>query len=158
MADRNGNKTGGRKKGTPNKNTKEVMATLDAMGCNPIEGLARIAMGDAPCLSCRDGQVTAPQFYRMTKLSPPLHWKGRDARSLNRMMVDCPNCSGTGVAIVSSELSGNMFKELAQYVAPKRKAIEVEDKTNGHEAFLHRLEVTLMAEAKQNGKGEKHKD
>ncbi|UCG98461.1 MAG: hypothetical protein JSW31_04995, partial [Burkholderiales bacterium] len=58
--------------GTPNKRTAEVMARLEVLGCDPIEGMARIAMDEA---------------------NPP-------------------------------ELRGRMFAELAQYVAPKRKAVE----------------------------------
>jgi len=74
-----GRKTGGRVAGTPNKRTAEVMERLEALGCDPIEGMARIAMDEA---------------------NPP-------------------------------ELRGRMFAELAQYVAPKRKAVEhsVEDGT-----------------------------
>lgn len=65
-------KTGGRKKGTPNKRTKEITDKLAALDCDPIEGMAGIAMDEQ----------NAP------------------------------------------ELRGRMFAELAQYVAPKRKAIE----------------------------------
>jgi hypothetical protein len=65
----------GRKKGQPNKKTASIQAKLDKLGCDPIEGMARIAKrameeGDMP-------------------------------------------------------LAGSMYKELAQYVAPKRKAVEV---------------------------------
>ncbi len=61
-------KTGGRAKGTPNKRTQSVMERLEALGCDPIAGMAKIAMN--------------------TK---------------NRI-----------------ELRGQMYKELAQYVAAKR--------------------------------------
>lgn len=36
-------KTGGRQKGTPNKRTQEIQEKLEKLGCDPIEGLARIA-------------------------------------------------------------------------------------------------------------------
>ncbi len=39
-------KTGGRQKGTPNKATQTVAEKLDALGCDPIEGMARIAMNE----------------------------------------------------------------------------------------------------------------
>ena len=39
-----GFKTGGRAKGTPNKRTLEVMLRLKNIGCDPIEGMARLAM------------------------------------------------------------------------------------------------------------------
>jgi hypothetical protein len=66
-------KTGGRKKGTPNKRTLEVTELLNNLGCDPIEGMARLALD--------------------------------------------PNNS--------PELRGRLFSELAQYVAPKRKAIDL---------------------------------
>lgn len=67
-------KTGGRKTGTPNKRTQDVTALLDRLGCNPIVGMAQIAMD--------------------TSFAP--------------------------------ELRGRMFAELAQYVAPKRKSVEID--------------------------------
>ena len=67
-----GRKTGGRVAGTPNKRTQDVIERLTALNCDPIEGMARIAMDDAN----------------------------------------------------SPELRGRMYAELAQYVAPKRKAVE----------------------------------
>jgi hypothetical protein len=68
-----GKKTGGRVVGTPNRRTVELLERLEALGCDPIEGMVRIAM-DA---------------------SSPL------------------------------ELRGRMYAELASYVHPKRRAVEV---------------------------------
>ena len=67
-----GRKTGGRTKGTPNRVTLDVAERLAALKCDPIEGMARLALDEE---------------------NPP-------------------------------ELRGRMFAELAQYIAPKRKAIE----------------------------------
>ena len=39
-----GKKTGGRTRGTPNKRTVEVAERLAALGCDPIEGMAMLAM------------------------------------------------------------------------------------------------------------------
>ncbi len=39
-----GQKTGGRKAGTPNKRTLDVIERLDQLGCDPIEGMAKIAL------------------------------------------------------------------------------------------------------------------
>lgn len=75
-------KTGGRKKGTPNKKTKEVIERLKELGCDPIEGMANIAQ--------------------------------------------------TALDSDDLALAGQMYKELAQYIAPKRKAIEVTG-ANGEE-------------------------
>ena len=38
-----GRKTGGRRAGTPNKRTQDVIDKLEDLGCDPIEGMARIA-------------------------------------------------------------------------------------------------------------------
>lgn len=84
MATKDGRKTGGRQRGTVNKRTQDVLDKLGAMNCDPIEGMAKIAV----------------------------------------------EAMGTG----DHALAGQMFKELAQYVAPKRKAIEM-DANIGGDAF-----------------------
>jgi hypothetical protein len=68
----NGRKTGGRTAGTPNKATADLLAKLGALGCDPIEGMARIALNTRAPLGVR----------------------------------------------------ARMFAELAQYIYPKRKAVE----------------------------------
>jgi hypothetical protein len=50
-------KTGGRKKGTPNKATLTVAEKLEALGCDPIEGMARIAMNE------KNSQETRGRYY-----------------------------------------------------------------------------------------------
>ena len=68
-----GRKTGGRQAGTPNKRTSELVERLEALDCDPIAGMAKIAMDIS---------------------NPP-------------------------------ELRGRMYAELAGYVFPKRKAVEM---------------------------------
>lgn len=46
-------KTGGRKKGTPNKATLAIAEQLSALGCDPIEILARICMDEKSPLDAR---------------------------------------------------------------------------------------------------------
>lgn len=88
--DQSRKKTGGRAKGTPNKKTQDVIDKLEELNCDPIEGMARIAL--------------------------EAHDNG-----------DLP-------------LAGNMYKELAQYVAPKRKAIEHTGQ-NGEDLFPEFIKV-----------------
>jgi hypothetical protein len=66
-------KTGGRKLGTPNKNSQALSERLENLCCDPLEGLAKIALDPA----------TKP------------------------------------------ELKFRCFAELAQYVYPKRKAVDL---------------------------------
>ena len=42
-----GKKTGGRRAGTPNRRTTELAQHLSILGCDPIEGMAQLAMDEA---------------------------------------------------------------------------------------------------------------
>ena len=66
-------KTGGRVSGTPNKKTHELAEKLERLGCDPIEGLAKIALANE----------------------------------------------------TASELKVRCYAELAQYIYPKRKAMDL---------------------------------
>ncbi len=72
MRGKKGERHGGRAKGTPNKRTVEIQEKLAVLKCDPLEGMARLAMDEDN----------------------------------------------------SPELRGRMYAELAQYIAPKRKALE----------------------------------
>lgn len=84
-----GRKTGGRVKGTPNKATVAVAERLEAIGCDPIEGMARIAMD----------------------IKTPI------------------------------DLRARLYSELAQYIAPKRKAVEHAGEGRGIEAIIALLDA-----------------
>jgi len=72
-APKKGERRGGRQKGSLNKRTVEVIEKLEALNCDPIKGMAKIAMN---------------------KKNPV-------------------------------GLRASMYKELAQYIAPKRRAMEM---------------------------------
>jgi len=62
-------KTGGRKLGTPNKNSQALSERLESLGCDPIEGLAKIALDPAtkPELKVRCFAELAPYAYPKRK-------------------------------------------------------------------------------------------
>ena len=64
-----GQKTGGRKKGTPNKRTQEIQTKLETLGCDPIERMARIATDEAnpPELRLKAYSDLAPYLYPKRK-------------------------------------------------------------------------------------------
>jgi hypothetical protein len=95
-----GIKTGGRKKGTPNKDASEIADILSRLNCNPIEGLARIANGEE--LLCGVSTITG---FTEVKHRPTF------AQRLKA------------------------YTELAEYVAPKRKAVEVAGEGGGPVRF-----------------------
>jgi hypothetical protein len=89
-------------KGTLNKRTLEVQQLLEELGCDPLEGMARIAM---------------------------------DERN-------------------SPELRGRMYSELAQYVAPKRRAVEHSGDMGGSFAdFLAQLGKTEQPASEARAEG-----
>jgi hypothetical protein len=109
------NPNSGRKKGTPNKDTREIAERLAALGCDPIEGMARIAQGDSPCPECHSA---GKQLYSMGIAGPYVDID-------NGKPMTCAKCHGTGKEPIPAKLAGEMYRELAQYIAPKRKAVEM---------------------------------
>ena len=66
--DKEGNKTGGRKKGTPNKNSVSARELLDRLGCNPLEGLAEIAADESNPIEIRTRAYSELAQYVSPKL------------------------------------------------------------------------------------------
>lgn len=95
MAGKGGARPGaGRPKGKPNKRTQEIQDRLDELDCDPIEGMAMIAV---------------------------------DPTSDPALKFQC-------------------FKELAQYVAPKRKAIDMNATLDGS----FNIEVVRFTDVEDN--------
>lgn len=83
---KDGEKTGGRVKGTLNKSSVEIQARLKELGCNPIEGLAKLA-----------------------------------------------------VSTENEDIKFKCYKELAQYVAPKLRAIELKTENSNNIGIAERM-------------------
>ena len=111
---RPGERRGGRRKGSRNKVSSEAAEKLARLGCDPLEGMARIALGDLVCPACAG---SGRARYAAGPTGPVLDPDAGAERT-------CRTCWGGGREPVSPELRGRMFAELAQYVAPKRKAVE----------------------------------
>src|SRR3712207_6142391 len=92
---------GGRQVGTPNKQTKAVAERLEALGCDPIEGMARIAMDESQPIALR----------------------------------------------------ASMYRELAQYVAPKRKGLEHKGELAGVNPPVFVRDIGPPPEVDENGSG-----
>lgn len=115
---------GGRAKGTPNRRTQDIQEKLERIGCDPIRGMAEIALNRLPCGVCR-GELK-------TKYKLPDGTHTPECRAANSVTCSCDgigirvcmSCYGSGWEACSPELRGKMYAEIAQYVLPKRKAIE----------------------------------
>lgn len=77
------------------------------------------------------GYDTRAPFVRMYELGvngvcecPVCEGRGRVKPPKGRKLIECPNCLGAGRERVPWEVQSIQLKELGQYIAPKRKAIE----------------------------------
>jgi len=126
-----GTKVGGRKPGTPNKNTRDIQEKLDRLKCDPHQGMAVIAMNQLPCGVCRGKGKTA---YKLPDGSHSKDCAITEARLIKGKLKCtcngvgqrvCESCYGTLFEACSPELRGKMYAELAAYISPKRKAIDI---------------------------------
>lgn len=95
MADKEGSKTGGRVKGTPNKQTQSLHEIAEKLECNPFEVLLHFAKGDYEGLGYSEYQ------QRVTKTGE---------------VVD--------ELTIPPGLRQKAAKDACEYLHPKRKAIE----------------------------------
>jgi len=109
------NNPNGRPLGSVNKRSLAVMELLEGLEVNPIVGMALIASERIVCKVCR-GTKKAKYFFDMEGRA---HLRPDDGTEKT-----CLTCLGSGFHPVPIELQGTMFKELAQYVAPKLRAVE----------------------------------
>lgn len=133
-------KSGGRKKGTPNKDVSPVRSMLERIGHDPLEGMARIAQNMLPCGVCR-GELKTRYWLQderphCDRCGGGLLVQGKPARpkadciwcsGTGKQTLDertCQSCKATGWEACSPELRGKMDAELAKYVQPQLKAIE----------------------------------
>lgn len=100
MAKSDGKKSGGRAKGTPNKRTQELIEIAGDLDCNPFEILCMIAMNDWEGLGYHDGEVQKESKQGHTFYEERIKLEHRLAAA----------------------------REAAQYLYPKRKAIEIQGK------------------------------
>jgi hypothetical protein len=104
-----GQRFGGRQKGTPNRKTEEIAEKLARLKCDPLEGMAMIALNKVPCGLCRGAGKTK---YKLPG-DETIHER------------TCERCYGSRMEACSLELRAKMYSDLAQYVHPRRKAIEL---------------------------------
>lgn len=98
----------GATKGPISQQAKNVAERLNIVGCDPFDILAKIAMGTLPCGVC----------FGMGKTR---YQAGKD-RQFERT---CQSCYGSALEHLSPGDRMRAAAELAQYLEPKRKAIEV---------------------------------
>ena len=131
MATKDGAKTGGRQKGGLNKRSQAVTDMLNEMGCDPIVGMAKIALGDVKCPACKKGKVSATEFYKLIGKALPQAYTDVDPKTLVARNLDCPMCCGDGVDAITLGFRAQMMKELAAYHSPKLSASKIEGELVG---------------------------
>jgi hypothetical protein len=86
------------------KSSLRVRDLLDHIGLEPVEGMARMALGDLVCPYCN----------------------GLGCEAVNRKQIDGV-CLGNGKEYVSLPLRARMLMELASFVYPKARNLPAED-------------------------------
>jgi len=110
-------RTGGRKKGTPNKKTQALLDRLEELACDPLELSAKIALGEE-----LDGpHPSLSSFHAFADKLAKLEDKGGavtpELIEELRTLVDDNLTSG----YVPLELRSKHIVDLMQYAHPKRK-------------------------------------
>lgn len=96
MADINGNKTGGRVAGTPNKKNQEIQDLARELNCNPAKVLMLIILGKHEELKCSEPEIDIDRRMTAAKeLMPYLYGKrkpvdsdGNDSRDPLSELID----------------------------------------------------------------------
>lgn len=99
----------GRQKGKKNRETLDVEKMLLDMGCNPLEGMARIALGDVVKL----GYMTEAELEEEAVIEV-VNGKVRVVR---------PSGMERALNYVPPMLRAKMYAELSRYFAPQRAAV-----------------------------------
>ena len=128
---------GGRQKGTPNRKTEEIAEKLHRLKCDPLEGMAMIALNKVPCGACRGAGKTK---YKLPG-DETIHER------------TCEHCHGSLMEVCSPELRGKMYSDLAQYLHPKRKAVELSTPPDGP-VELSIAEILRQRFAKREAQGD----
>lgn len=163
----------GRRKGIPNRNTKELQELLRSMKCDPRVIMALVVNNELPCGVCR-GQGRTPYA-----LKPILRFKcehcsyncnqdgvaGQDGQpgriaGDGKAFASCPQCGhepevrlasriclscyGSLLENCNPKLRQEAAAELLMYLLPKRKAIEL----TGADGGPVMLEARLIQEAR----------
>ncbi len=124
-------KTGGRQKGTPNKEKTELLATIQNKykGYHPVMAMADVA--NAKTKRSQPPSTIARKMISAANAEENFNAKVRVlAAMIKEIQVD---------AKAEVDLAFQANKEVAQYVAPKLKAVEVSGTLGIQESGLHEL-------------------
>lgn len=125
-----GKKTGGRKRGTPNKKSRDVLERLEDLKSDPLGGLAEFATGAATCHTCdAKGKVSIDQYYTTMRITMDEEIKQLSPEQRSEPQYTCPLCRGTKHRALEDQLVLRARSELMQYIAPKRKAMDINHNT-----------------------------
>jgi hypothetical protein len=119
----------GRAKGTPNRSTQRVVDLCSEMNCDPFEVLAHAVNNTLQCGVCRGTGKTKfqPRSRAQAEAAAKLGLNLPEEEMPDGSERTCQSCWGSGLERLDPETRLHAAKELAQYLAPKRKALEIQD-------------------------------
>lgn len=139
MADKDGNKTGGRSKGVKNKTTQELHEIAERLGVNPFEILLLFAAGDSEALGCNVGNKFSQEFAEFLDED-----QLKTVRDLEEKIL----------SPITPELRQKAAKDACEYLFPKRKAIEHSGgliTPSSIEDFLRKKDMEVKVEHEKKG-------
>lgn len=145
----------GRQPGQPNRDTRTVEAIIAAKGVSPHEAMCDIVLGNVECNVCR-GSLFTKYILEDGKHTKECSHNQKETQSDSCICNGigtrpCASCNQTGYEKISPDLRGKMAAELAQYIAPKRKAVEHTGAEGG--AIEHSLLVEFVSGPKLLSEG-----
>lgn len=113
-----GQKTGGRVAGTPNKRTADVMGRLEALGCDPLEGLAKIAT-DATTDTTLRARVLADLLPYLYPKRKSLELTGADGGAVEVDLAGAKELLARKLmALIANEKPEDLENRLRRWIAP----------------------------------------
>ncbi len=101
----------GRPKGSKNKQMLAVIDWLEALGCDPIEGMARITMDERADLSLR-----AQVYKELLQYIAPKH-EAVEMKAVRPKLIPIKSRIG---CFLERRLTGLRFRDHGSYVTPRR--------------------------------------
>lgn len=155
-----GKKTGGRSKGTPNRASETVQALMDRLGVDVFHAMGLIVARRVPCGTCIDKDLK-PTGVTKVQLEDGKHASDcaiTEARlSWGQLVCTCggmttrvcQSCKGDLWEKIAIDTQLKAASDIAQYLQPKRKAIEITNPDNSLKDLARAMMESRAARLKE---------
>lgn len=135
MADINGNKTGGRVAGTPNKRTQELIELAKQLNADPFTFLVKVMKGDRRELGYEDAVKAMRRQYELKRreFEERMEYEGRKEYPPYPGFIEPSEEEAQSLNLLPIDLRKEAATDLMPFLHAKRKSIEIkEDNSEGN--------------------------